>query len=240
MYSYFHPNKNIIEHPLNYYYQYFDLISLRGKIYDLIDDSLNYSEIFNPILLEKCNENLMEIYRKEFTSIVDIPIEKVNSKFESINNRKMEIYKFMDKYEKNSFQNLQEVPNNVHYEILLEYCNYKIKQIKDNIEKTNMTDPFKILQEKFKLQDKEMEILVILFFSNFVDACPLRGIIILKKMFGMQYDIFDSQSLLFSDSKLIKNNLIKLCDKDDNFLNSTYGIAERTNLFISGLVKDIN
>ena len=239
MYLFNHPHESYYDSIQDLYYQYYDFLEFRGNIFDLIDDNIKYSNIFEPEVLETFQPDLKILRNEEMLNVRGKPIEEVEAKLENLNNMRFEIYKVLDKYKRNSLQNTQFVPNLMGYYIILDYIEYRLDKIKEKkqiwVKEHEKKDPFITLKETNSLTNEELEIVIYLYYIRFDGPTSIHGSLLLKKIFGMQSEIFSAQKYLLPDSVLIKNNIVSVINEGYDWMDSDYSISKNANLFISSI-----
>jgi hypothetical protein len=241
---YLHPS--IVSSPsfLDLYYQYYDLLKLRGQVYALCNEILEYGSIIDPKLIGDLECDL-EVIRAEETKLRAsiLTVEEMKPGIESLQSQKSEIFRKLDSYGRNAFLDYQESPPSANmYEIQIEYCNYKINALEKKIEefrtKTFLRDPFQHLEISYNLTREEMEVLIYLYFSDFEHGSAIKGNILLANVIGRQQNIFRDQSFLHPDSSLVRHDLVTTVERQYDWMSSTYAISPKANLIISGLHAD--
>jgi hypothetical protein len=241
---YSHPS--IVSSPsfLDLHYQYYDLLKLRGQVYALCNEVLEYGSIIDPKLIGDLECDL-EVIRAEEIKLRGsiLTIEEMKPRLESLHSEKDEIFRKLDSYGRNAFVDFQENPPSSNtYQIQIEYCNYKINALRKRIEefgtKTSLRDPFQHLEKCYNLTPEEVELLIYLYFSNFEHGSAIKGNILLGNVIGLQQNVFRDQSFLHPDSSLVRHVLVTTVEKGYDWMSSTYAVSPRANLIISGLHPD--
>lgn len=254
---------------LDLYYRYYDLIKLRSNIYQKLSALYEYGEINNPVLIGnlECDLQVLEKEEEELYNS-QRSFDEIKKEKKKIEKKRIEIFEKLEQHGINAWRghkiepkkNDEEEYEITRYKVQLRYIIYKINKTKEEIRDLQKTpklkDPFNYLKNKYGLINKEIELLIFLYYHNFEHAEPIRGDILLLTIFGKQVYMFYGQQLLFSDpgksifdgefgkdipdpTCLIENNLIERIDKGYDALSSTYAISNYANLIISGLHKEL-
>ncbi|MBL0159930.1 MAG: hypothetical protein IPP47_22995 [Bryobacterales bacterium] len=124
----------------------------------------------------------------------------------------------------------------------LRYCEHCLAQVRKQIEElranTSLLDPFAMLEEKYNLNDEEVELLTHLYFRQFERPKPIEGAVLLTEVLGRQSGAFRGQAMLFEASPLIASGLAEVVERGSGTMDSTYAVSRWANLVISGLHPD--
>ena len=135
-----------------------------------------------------------------------------------------------------------DIPDVTACRVRLRYCEHCLagcrRQIEELRERTALKDPFLMLEEKFSLQDEELDALVHLYHRQFEPAPPITGSELLAVAFPRLEAAYKGQAILFETSNLLGHHLIEVVERRGDPLASTFALSRVANLIISGLHVD--
>jgi hypothetical protein len=229
---------------LDLHYQVYDLMKLRSQLRLEFCQAVEPSEMYEPRLPADLQAALEALERAaDGVRANTNDVAAYRNGMQQIEAQREAIFARADALGVGAWQaEMRDVPVPHPVRARLRYCEHCLAQVRGRIEalraSTSLLDPFAMLEEKYGLDDDEMELLTFLYFRQFERPKPLEGAVLLSEVMGRQSGVFRGQEMLFEASPLIASGLAEVVERGSGVMDSTYAVSRWANLVISGLHPD--